>query len=221
VGLATSFIPNQKQFTEHPEPSEMIMNAPFLELAYFVGEANMKGAIDKVRVETAVEGFGRKFTAPSVIGIAGPAEQLAIRGGVMELRTEGEVFCGRRGQLNPRATSIGNIVYSKFVHFAGLLNPVYGAILVEYSLESTLELRRDSRSLAFQNFYLAKRALDERSWAILHEIVGDSVYRAALPDGLYVSMTTYFNPEAKGLASVEAQALSVKIAGLLARSLRD
>jgi hypothetical protein len=56
---------------------------------------------------------------------------------------------------------------------------------------------------------------------MLHEIVGDSVYRGLLTDGLYVSMTSYFNPEARGIASVEAQALSVKIAELLARSLRD
>jgi hypothetical protein len=199
----------------------MMLNAPFLELAYFVGEANMKRAIDKVRAETALEGAGRKFTAPSVIAIAGPVEQLAIRDGVMELRTEGEAFCGKPGRLKPRARSIGHIVSSKFVHFAGLLNPVYGAILVEYSLESPDELRRDSRSLAFQDFYLAKRALDERSWSMLHDIMGDRVYRCTLPDGLYVSMTTYFNQEAKGITSIEAQALSVKIAELLARSLSD
>jgi hypothetical protein len=199
----------------------MMLSAPFLELAYFVGEANMKQAIDKVRAETPLEEAGRKFTAPGVIGIAGPVEELAVRGGVMELRTEGEVFCGKPSRLKPRARSIGNIVYSKFVHFAGLLNPVYGAILVEYSLESPDELRRDSRSLAFQNFYLAKRALDECSWSALHEIVGDRVYLGALPGGVYISMTTYFNQEAKGIASVEAQALSVKIAELLARSLRE
>ena len=199
----------------------MILNAPLLELAYFVGEANMKGAIDKVRAETALEGVGRKLTAPSVIGIAGPVEQLAVRDGVMELRTEGEAFCGEPSRLKPRAGALGRIAYSRFVHFAALLDPVYGAILVEYSLENPHELRRDPRSLAFQNFYLAKRALDERSWSMLHEIVGDSVYRGLLTDGLYVSMTSYFNPEARGIASVEAQALSVKIAELLARSLRD
>jgi hypothetical protein len=200
---------------------EMMLNAPFLELAYFVGEANLKQAIDKVKAETPFEGVGQKFTAPNVIGIAGPVEQLAIRGGVVELRTEGEAFCGEPSRLKPRARALGNIAYSRFVHFAGLLNPVYGAILVEYSLENPDELRGDPRSLAFQNFYLAKRALDERSWLMLHEIVGESVYRDVLPHGLYVSMTTYFNPEAKGVASVEAQALSEKIAELLARSLRD
>jgi hypothetical protein len=199
----------------------MMLNAPFLELAYFVGEANLVRVIDKVRAETPLEGAGRKFTAPNVIGIAGPVEQLAIRGGTIELRTEGEAFCGEPSRLKPRAGAMGNIAYSRFIHFAGLLNPVYGAILVEYSLESPDELRQDPRSLAFQNFYLAKRALDDRSWSMLQEIVGDSVYRDVLPDGLYVSMTTYFNPEARGIASVEAQALSVKIAELLARSLRD
>jgi hypothetical protein len=199
----------------------MTLNPPFLELAYFVGEANMNRAIDKVRAGTPLQGDERKFTAPNVIGITGPVEQLAVRGGVMQLRTEGDAFCGEPGRLKPRARTLGNIVCSRFVHFAGLLNPVYGAILVEYSLENPEELRRDPRSLAFQNFYLAKRALDERSWSMLHEIVGDSVYRGLLADGLYVSMTTYFNPEARGIASIEAQTLSVKIAELLARSLRD
>src|SRR6266850_4831446 len=130
----------------------------------------------------------------------------------MELRTEGEAFCGEPSRLKPRVRALGNIAYSRFVHFAGLLNPVYGAILVEYSLENPDELRRNPRSLAFQNFYLAKRALDERSWSMLYEIMGDRVYWYALPDGLYVSMTMYFNQEAKGIASIEAQALSVKIA---------
>jgi len=59
---------------------EMMLNAPFLELAYFVGEANLKQAIDKVRAETPLEGAGQKFRAPNVIGIAGPVEQLAVRG---------------------------------------------------------------------------------------------------------------------------------------------
>jgi hypothetical protein len=199
----------------------MELSPPFLELAYFVGEANIEQAIDKVRAETPLEEAGRKFTAPGVIGIAGQLEKMAVRGGVMELRTDGEAFCGRPNRLKSRARSIGNIVYRRFVHFAGLLNPVYGAILVEYSLESPSELRRDSRSLAFQNFYLAKRGLDERSWSALHEIVGDRVYSSALPSGVYISMTTYFNREAKGIASLEAQALSVKIAELLARSLRE
>jgi hypothetical protein len=199
----------------------MMLNAPFLELAYFVGEANLKQAIDKVRIETPLEGAGQKFMAPGVIGIAGPVEQLAVRGGVMELRTEGEAFCGEPSRLKPRARALGNIAYRKFVHFAGLLNPVYGAILVEYSLESPGELRRDSHSLAFQNFYLAKRALDERSLSALHEILGGRVYVGALPGGVYISMTTYFNQAAKGIASVEAQAISVKIAELLARSLRE
>jgi hypothetical protein len=198
----------------------MMLDAPFLELAYFVGEANLKQAIDKMRIETPLEGAGQKFIAPGVIGIAGPVEQLAVRGGVIELRTEGEAFCGRPGRLKPRSRTLGKIAYSKFVHFANLLNPLYGAILVEYSLESPDELRRDSRSLAFQNFYLAKRALDERSWSALHESLGDRVYLGSLSSGVYISMTTYFNQEAKGIASVEAQALSVKIAELLARSLR-
>ena len=199
----------------------MVLTAPLLELAYFVGEANMKQAIDTVRAETPLEGAGQKFTAPSVVGIAGPVEQLAVRGGVMELRTEGEAFCGKSNRLKPRARSIGHIAYGKFIHFAGLLNPVYGAILVEYSLESPDELRKDSRSLAFQNFYLARRALDVRSWSALHEIIGDRVYSGALPGGVYISMTAHFNQEAKGVSSAEAQARSVKIAELLARSLRE
>ena len=87
----------------------MMLNAPFLELAYFVGEANLKQAIDKVRIETPLEGAGQKFMAPGVIGIAGPVEQLAVRGGVMELRTEGEAFCGEPNvnsnrELGPLAT---------------------------------------------------------------------------------------------------------------------
>ena len=197
----------------------MMLSAPFLELAYFVDEANIKHAIDKVRAETPLEEAGRLFTAPNVIGIAGPVEQLAVRGGVIELRTDGEAFCGKPNGLKPRVRSLGNIAYSRFIHFAGLLDPVYGAILVEYSLESPDELRRDSRSLAFQNFYLAKRALNERAWSTLQEIVGDRAYSRALPGGVYISMTQYFNQEAKGMVSIEAQALSVKIAELLASSL--
>ena len=199
----------------------MMLNAPFLELAFFVGEANMNRAIHKVSAGTALKGIGRKFTAPNVIGIAGPAEQLAIRGGVMELRTEGGGFCGAPSRPEPRANAMGDIAYSRFIHFANLLNPLYGAILVEYSLESPAELRQDARSLAFQNFFLAKRALDEDSWRMFDQIVGDTAYRDVLPDGLYVSMTTCFNPEARSIASVEAQERSAKIAELLARSLRD
>ncbi|MCC8967785.1 hypothetical protein H8A95_37125 [Bradyrhizobium sp. Pear76] len=197
------------------------MDAPFLELAYFVGEANLKQALDKVRAETPLQGAGGKFTASNVIGIAGPVEQLVVRGGVVELRTEGEAFCGPSGRLDPRARTLGNIAYRRFVHFADLLSPLYGAILVEYSLEDPDELRRYPLSLAFRNFYLAKRALDVRAWSKLHEILGDRAYRHALPDGLYVSMMTDFNPVAKGMTSGEAQELSARIAELLTRALRD
>jgi hypothetical protein len=140
---------------------------------------------------------------------------------VLEVRTEGEAFCGPRYSPIPRATILGATVFEKLVGYSNVLCPLYGAIVVEYSLESPDELRRDSRSLAFRDFYLAKRALDERSWLVLDELLDDRVYRHEMSAGIYVSMSSYFNPEGKELPPIEAQELSVKIGEVLATSIRE
>ncbi len=198
-----------------------MLDAPFLELAYFVGEFNMARAIDAIKSKFHLCGSSPKFAAPSAIGIAGDREELVVRGGVVEFRSEGGAFSGSESRQQPGVRALGEIVFKKFVSIANLVHPLYGAILVEYSLEDPGELRKDSRSLAFRNFFLAKPALDEHAWRLLWGLFDGRVYRFAAPNGVYISTTPYLNPDGKGLPPTDAQELSAKVGSLLATSLRD
>ena len=197
-----------------------MLNAPFLELAYFVGERNIPASVERLRSELFLKGTAPKFSAPDAIGIAGPAEQMAVRGGVIELRTEGESFCSEPGRSKPQADRLGPIAYERFVHFADILAPAYGAILIEYSLEEPDDLLTDSRSLAFENFFLGTPAIDQRTVDDVLSIVGSEAYVSRRAHGVYVSMSPYFNPKQRSIEPVIAHELSAKVGALVAAALR-
>jgi hypothetical protein len=89
---------------------------------------------------------------------------------------------------------------------------LYGAILVEYTLESPDELRRDPRSLAFRDFYLSRRRLPLALVRSLLALVPDGAYVRELECGVYISMSSEFNPEGGHVESELAQNTSTQIA---------
>jgi hypothetical protein len=198
-----------------------MLNAPLLSLAWYVGESNITHAVEAVSQATPVRGSAPTFVAPGSVGIGRRNEELVIRGGKLELRAEGEAFCGPADRPNPRAKVLGTKVYKQFCKFSEIIRPLYGAILVEYSLETPDELRADDRSYAFRNFYIARRALPDRAWRTLEALLGERVFRRDIAAGVYVSMWPNLNPDSKGLPSAEASALSARIGRLFAASLRE
>ncbi len=173
--------------------------------------------MDKLRADLRLVEQGAVFQAPNAVGLARDREQVAVRGGIIEIRTEGERFCGPPGGINVSG-KVRRRVYERFLYFAELLEPAYGAIVVEYSLEEPAELLRDPRSLAFRNFYLSKHRIDPEPIATVIQLVGHDCYIERRRRGVYISTSRDFNPDRRSIDRIEAQKKSGQIANILARA---
>jgi len=108
--------------------------------------------------------------------------------------------------------TLGQQVFEAFVRTATYANCIYGAILVEYELETPSELHQDSRSLAFRDCFLSRQNLpaDIFEQALVH--VPSEAYKREMPNGVYVSMSREFNPEEQRVEADLAHDVSVRIA---------
>jgi hypothetical protein len=136
------------------------------------------------------------------------------------LRTEGEAFCGPWREDRKRLWKLGRRAYQRFVEVADTIPCVYGAILVEYSLEEPHELRADPRSLAFRNFFLSRERLGERAVDEAIRLAGDEAYIEERKAGVYISMAAEFNPKGHGQPWSEAAERSVRISAVVGRAVR-
>jgi hypothetical protein len=92
-----------------------------------------------------------------------------------------------------KARSTGKRVYRTFVGIADALRPEYAAITSDWPLECPIDLRRDPRTHAFQDFYLSGTVLKRLKLdSILAIFAGEYVERTAA--GWYISATAEFNP---------------------------
>lgn len=193
-----------------------MLEPPYLELAFYVGAraANIAYECVATRMGFAVD-RERKVTIPGLLGIA-PDEELELVRETLLMRTAGATFCGPTS-THTRALRrrYGQLIYKAFVQFAEDVDCRYGAILVEYSLETPESLRRDSTSLAFQDFYIGKRWIGSALEGIIG-LAGSESYVERLDRGTYISMCGDFNPDRREVPGTEAQRRSVAIAGILA-----
>jgi hypothetical protein len=195
------------------------LDPPFLELAFYLGEANVDahGPVLTPNIDTVAP---RKLGVAGAVGLVDEAQEVEIQRGIMIFRTEGQNFCGVLRADRQRLTKLGRRVRDRFVQLADSIDCVYGAILVEYSLETPAELRHDSRSLAFRNFFLNRRALGPWVTDECLRIAGEDAAVERTAAGVYVSMSTEFNPFGRQVEPLEAQRRSTEIAAVLAKAAR-
>jgi hypothetical protein len=130
--------------------------------------------------------------------------------------TEGEVFCGTlREHFARRRHEAGTAVYSRFRELVLALDPAYASITVEWPLECPTDLRRDSRSGAFRDFFVGGSYLASEELGLLQELFSGA-FVEPLANGLYISSSEDFNPERRSLGAESAQWRSVDAAKLIA-----
>ena len=196
------------------------LDPPFLELEYYVGQDELETTVHRL-VDGLQPGLiPSELVIPNAIGLSPKPEELVVRGGVVILRTEGEAFCGPFRGNRMRLKKLGRRVYQRFVEVADAIPCIYGAILVEYSLEEPKKLRQDPRSLAFRDFFLSRERLENKAVEDAIRFAGDEAYVENRATGVYISMNAEFNPKGRSIPSVEAQERSVRISAVIGRAAR-
>jgi hypothetical protein len=194
------------------------LDPPFLELEYYVGRNELETTVHRL-VDGVQPGLvPDKLVIPNAVGLSPKLEELVVRGGVVMLRTEGEAFCGPFRDDRMRLKKLGRRVYQRFVEVADAIPCVYGAILVEYSLEEPKKLRQDPRSLAFRDFFLSRERLENKAIEEAIRLAGDEAYVENRATGVYISMSAEFNPKGRSIPLLEAQERSVRISAVIGRA---
>jgi hypothetical protein len=191
---------------------------PFLELEYYVGPAELENTIHRL-VDGLQPGFVPSYLViPNAVGLSKKSEELVVRGGVVILRTEGLAFCGPFRENRKRLKKLGRRVYQRFVEVADAIPCVYGAILVEYSLEEPEKLRKNRGSLAFRDFFLNRERLGNKAIEEAIRLAGDDAYVENRASGVYISMAPEFNPDGRSIPSPESQDRSDRIAVVIGQA---
>jgi len=197
-----------------------MLDPPFLELEYYVGRLSLETAVQQLADGVKPGLIPSKLAIPSAVGLSHKMEELEVIGGVVVLRTEGELLCGTNRDDRARLRKLGGRVYRRFVHVADQIPSVYGAILIEYSLEEPKALRQDPRSLAFRDFFLSSEHLERNAIDEVIRLAGSEAYVERRLRGVYVSMSGEFNPKGQGVLPLEAQERSARISGVIGRVAR-
>jgi hypothetical protein len=196
----------------------MTIQPPFLELSYYVGVARTGDALEQIGVRKEAIGNRKKICFPGIVGISEQQEEVDAIEGRLILRTEGELFSGVERGNTQTVRELGLVVYRRFLEVARSIDCCYGAILFEYTLELPDELR-NSKSLAFRNFYLSSKRLSKKTLkAVELEAGAEAFIEEDAEGGMYVSMTADFNPRAQSLDPIDAQERSVRIAEIVANN---
>lgn len=197
-----------------------MLDAPFLELQYYLERSCVGDAINLLVDGIARDVVPGKLVVPNVVGLSAKPEEIEVIGAVLVLRTEGEAFCGPARENRANLRKLGRRAYGRFLDVAERIQPTYGAILVEYSLEEPRVLRQDPRSLAFRNFFVNRSQLGQSAVDEVLRVAGDDTYIEDREGGVYVSMSAEFNPLGRGIPSLEAQYRSARISAIIGRAAR-
>jgi hypothetical protein len=84
-------------------------------------------------------------------------------GNVVAIWIEGAAFSrGLNTEISKKEKQVAARALTAFKKLVSLLLPTYASITVDYGLENPCDLQRDSRSLAFRDFYLGRRDFGEK-----------------------------------------------------------
>ena len=106
-------------------------------------------------------------------------------------------------------------VYQRFCDLVRALSPSYGAITIEYPLECPEDLRIDSRSLAFRDFFMSDSFLGSSSMRKIEDLF-KGAHQEKIGDGLYISSSKFMNPKGRSLPPIYSQKASTRVAELIA-----
>ena len=201
-----------------------MIEPPFLELEYIVrGEKSLSSVAEYFGYEESAvrKDVRSKLRCPNILGIAEHGiEEIEKKGEVLLVRTEGESFCGYEREDKIELNRKGKIIYQKFREISCIIDFVYGAILVEYSLETPSELE-GSKSYAFRNFCVSAGKFDQDTIESILSVAGQDSYIECDEAGLYVSMSSEFNPEGRNIPNQDAVSRSVRIGKILSDKLNQ
>lgn len=194
------------------------VSPPFLELSYYVGPAGVPPTLAAL-VKDLPPGEPPtlfELTDP----VLGGTEQIAVYDGIVLLRTCGDAFCGPQGSKLADAKRLGPRVYNRFVAVADLIPCIYGAILIEYSLETPEQLHNGCSSLAFRSFYLDEEALGRAAIEAAITLAGAHAYVEKRSNGVYISTRSWFNPRGRDMRPPDDDDPSARIAAVVGRAAR-
>lgn len=185
----------------------MFLNPPFIEFSFFIGTESVSAAWSRAK--------GGVAAAPT----GGIAFELLRERGFVIVRSDGAEFSGPRGRRLPFGAGLA--MYQNFLRWIPIVQPLYGAILVEYSLEEPVELLTGRASLAFRNWYLKHPEPPVGRIARIHELIRDAGgYSERIDAGTYFSLWPPFNPSRMGVVGSTSQWISAEIGRLLAEEFK-
>lgn len=184
-----------------------------------IREAN--GSLSRKRVsvgELCEQEHIRTSFAYEITGLTGlirKSEILECDSTHVLLRTEAGPLSmpGAKKSARERA---GSRIYQAFKFVSTQLEAKYGAVCIEYSLETPQELYEDPRSLAFRNFWLSSYFVPSNMLRRIEGIM-TGAYKEEWPNGIYYSVTPAFNPHRIGLNIEDSQERSLQVGRVLSR----
>ncbi|AKT37789.1 hypothetical protein [Chondromyces crocatus] len=195
------------------------MDAPFLDFSFYVGAGGVRPAIEALVPGLPLGALPEQIHRPGLIGLMEGAEVLQICDEHVVLRTEGDVFCNHLPDNRSRRKRLGRRVYERFVEVADTIRCFYGAILVEYPLETPEQIRRDPRSLAFRDFFVSEESLDAAMVRDVVALAGEEAFVEMRRRGVHVWMIDELNPIHRHLDELDWHQRSSRIAQVLGNAL--
>ncbi|MCI0640756.1 MAG: hypothetical protein L0Y70_16915 [Gemmataceae bacterium] len=102
-------------------------------------------------------------------------------------------------------------LYDKFIYYVSSLEVAYANISSEIGLECPTDLEQDSRSYAFQDFFLSKQFFEQKT--IGHVILAlDGYFIQELLTGFYFSSSADLNPDHVNIPRQKRPDYSVEVA---------
>ncbi len=196
------------------------LSGAFIELTYFVGEPQLRDSLRALVPRADVSSIPTIILVPNAIGLVLKPEEIEAKNGRITVRSEGNDFCGvGSGPSESEMRGAGEIVYKRFVEYAEKVDCLYGAILIEKSLESPHELAKGADSDAFGDCFLSRRRLPGSVIERVLKRVGTLAYVEETRSGIYISRFPPFNPRQQRLSSPEWHQLSADIGRIIGEGL--
>lgn len=180
------------ELSESVRSSESVLIASLQEAEAYAMAANTRLVqVDMTRASTALH-RGREIVGYVSIS----PEAAAVDHHPIAIWSTGTPFDGpvENKQERRQRQQFGTRVYRRFLNLIRRLEPSYAALTVEYALECPTDLRRDPRSLAFDDFYVSATYLGAQRTAQVLALF-PRAYREAVSDGWYISCSGDLNPK--------------------------